>query len=107
MDQVSLPYGSFSEAILREATSAGYTTVLTCEPEVIRPPVDEVGCVGRFKVTPDDWMIEFRLAALGSCRWRKMIRRRQRDRGAPASSLPVTNSQAPQTAQQVHSRGTS
>jgi len=88
--QLSVPYGSYRPETIREAIGVGYRTVLTCEPEVIRPPHDEV-TIGRFKVTPDDWMIEFRLAALGAYRWRTWWRRRR-----PADSIATTRARPAQ-----------
>ncbi len=96
--QLSVPYGSYRQETVREATRVGYETILTCEPEVIHPPHEAV-TVGRFKVTPDDWMIEFRLAALGAYRWRNWWRRRRRAELDSVTSGPVAPADAPQTVQ--------
>jgi len=83
--ELSVPYGSFHREVVVEARRAGYDLVLTCEPEVLDLP-HTATTVGRFKVTPDDWMIEFRLAAFGAYRWRKWLRHRRR---AESSSEPL------------------
>ena len=94
--QLSVPYGSYSQETILEATHVGYETILTCEPEVIHPPHGDV-TVGRFKVTPDDWMIEFRLAALGAYRWRKWWRRRKPTDLDAVTRASVAHADAPQT----------
>jgi len=94
--QLSVPYGSYRPETIREAIRVGYQKVLTCEPEVIRPPHDAV-TIGRFKVTPDDWMIEFRLAALGAYRWRKWWRRRRPNVLDAMTRAPLAQADTPQT----------
>lgn len=84
--ELSVPYGSFREDVLVEAARAGYEHVLTCEPDVLTLPQTDAR-VGRFKVTPDDWMIEFKLAALGAYRWRKWLRGGGR-KTAPKAQVP-------------------
>lgn len=94
--QLSVPYGSYRQETIREATRVGYETILTCAPEVIRPAHEAV-TFGRFKVTPDDWMIEFRLAALGAYRWRKWWPGRRRAALESVAGARVAQADAPQT----------
>jgi len=82
VSELSVPYGLYRQDTLTEAQRAGYDAVLTCDPEVVDPAHPAL-TIGRFKVTPDDWMIEFRLAALGAYRWRKWLRRGGRQQAAP------------------------
>lgn len=95
--ELSVPYGSFREDVLREARRCGYELVLTCEPEVLHPPHQKPSA-GRFKVTPDDWMIEFRLAAAGAYRWRQWLRRRRSDECPDAAKEPVSSTDAAEPA---------
>lgn len=65
---LSVPYGTFNADTLRVAREAGYEHVLTSEPRVYS------GCggafeIGRFKVSPHDWRIEFRLKVAGAYGW--------------------------------------
>jgi len=77
IETFSVPFGERHPQTLRIAREAGYTTVVTCEPQVVRPGDATLG-VGRFKVTPDDWTLEFRLKAVGAYRWRRAFRRSNR-----------------------------
>jgi|CXWL01.1.fsa_nt_gi peptidoglycan/xylan/chitin deacetylase (PgdA/CDA1 family) len=67
---LSIPFGSYNQESLSAAREAGYRLVVTCDPVVVRPG-DSPLAVGRFKVTPDDWSIEFRLKAAGAHQWRR------------------------------------
>ncbi len=73
---LSVPFGSYNQETLRAAREAGYRLVVTCDPVMVRPG-DSPQAVGRFKVTPDDWDIEFRLKAAGAYRWRRAWQRRK------------------------------
>jgi peptidoglycan/xylan/chitin deacetylase (PgdA/CDA1 family) len=75
VDALSVPYGLYDEEVLHISREAGYSSVFTTDPEVIDLR-HASRCIGRFKVTPDDWMIEFKLKALGAYRWRHLLRQR-------------------------------
>ncbi|MCH7913530.1 MAG: polysaccharide deacetylase family protein [Deltaproteobacteria bacterium] len=73
VETFSVPFGECSDETLRLAREAGYTTILTCEPEVVWPSREPLG-IGRFEVSADDWMLEFKLKAAGAYRWRRHVR---------------------------------
>jgi peptidoglycan/xylan/chitin deacetylase (PgdA/CDA1 family) len=79
----SVPFGECHAATLAMAGEAGYRAAMTCEPQPVRPGDSLIGA-GRFKVTPDDWMLEFRLAAVGAYRWRRLWRRLRGETGMSA-----------------------
>ena len=83
---LSVPFGEYTEETLRLAREAGYRTVLTCDPEVIRPGAEGL-VVGRFKVSPDDGWLEFKLKALGAYRWRRPLRGLRRRLGSVAARV--------------------
>jgi peptidoglycan/xylan/chitin deacetylase (PgdA/CDA1 family) len=64
----SFPHGAYTPRSLDLARQCGYTRVFTIEPVPLRDP--RAGfAVGRVRVEPHDWPIEFRLKALGAYRW--------------------------------------
>lgn len=64
----SFPHGAYTQRSLDLARQCGYTRVFTIEPARLRDP--RAGfAVGRIRVEPDDWPIEFRLKILGAYRW--------------------------------------
>lgn len=70
VNSLSVPFGSYSQETLSAARDAGYLVVTTCDPVVVLAGKSPF-TVGRFKVTPDDWDIEFRLKAKGAHQWRR------------------------------------
>ncbi|MEK6797431.1 MAG: polysaccharide deacetylase family protein [Planctomycetota bacterium] len=72
----SVPYGRCPAGLESIAGAAGYQVVVTCEPEPVKAGSNPLA-MGRFKVTPDDWTIEFRLKASGAYAWRRWIPRRR------------------------------
>lgn len=66
---LSVPFGAYNQESLRAAREVGYKTVVTCDPEIALRDAPQFR-VGRFKVTPDDWDIEFRWKAAGAHQWR-------------------------------------
>jgi len=91
----SVPFGECHAATLAMAGEAGYRAAMTCEPQPVRPGDSLIGA-GRFKVTPDDWMLEFRLAVVGAYRWRRLWRRLRGETGmsAPHPLISTTAGQA-------------
>lgn len=68
VDTFSFPYGGFSERAIEFCAKAGYRRVFTTLPHLaFRSPSDFV--VGRVRVDPFDWQLEFRLKLLGAYRW--------------------------------------
>ncbi|GMU81564.1 MAG: hypothetical protein AMXMBFR47_14350 [Planctomycetota bacterium] len=78
VDFLALPHGSISPFVAGAARRAGYRAVFTLEPAVVHGvPAD--GLIGRFGVSPDMWMAEFRLTIAGAYAWlgpwRRFLRR--------------------------------
>lgn len=71
---LSVPYGSWSDLVIEAARDAGYARVCTTEPVPVSCSGDSFA-LGRFKTDPGDWLIEFKLKALGAYRWRGWRRR--------------------------------
>ena len=64
----SFPHGAHTQHSLTLARQCGYSRVFTIEPAQLRNP-REGFVVGRVRVEPHDWPIEFRLKVLGAYRW--------------------------------------
>lgn len=67
-DFLALPHGSWRPEVLEMAQRAGYRSVLTLE-ELASPERWPKGTIGRFTVSPDMWMIEFKLTVVGAYNW--------------------------------------
>jgi peptidoglycan/xylan/chitin deacetylase (PgdA/CDA1 family) len=68
VDLFSVPYGEFDDRVLKSAASAGYQMVFNSSPG----PMDRgksTYVVGRIRVSPSDWNLEFKLKTLGGYRW--------------------------------------
>jgi peptidoglycan/xylan/chitin deacetylase (PgdA/CDA1 family) len=82
VDLVAFPYGANTEHLAELSRSAGYRFGLTNEPEVM-PPGRSGFLLGRIRVDPSDWKIEFMLKVRGAYevfvpfqRWKKGIGRK-------------------------------
>lgn len=64
----SFPHGAYLQRSLDLARQCGYVRVFTIEPVQLASP-GEGFVVGRVRVEPLDWPIEFRLKVLGAYRW--------------------------------------
>ena len=64
----SFPHGAHTPRSLDLARQCGYTRVFTIDPVQLRDP-REGFAIGRVRVEPHDWPIEFRLKVLGAYRW--------------------------------------
>lgn len=64
----SFPHGAYTPRSLELARECGYTRVFTIEPERLNGAPRSL-TVGRVRVEPTDWPIEFRLKAIGAYRW--------------------------------------
>lgn len=87
VDDLALPHGSFTPAIIDAAFAAGYQRVFTLEP-VPHQPVNDRQTIGRFLMSPDAWRLEFLLTCAGAygwlSPWRRFVRRARRWRAGPA-----------------------
>jgi peptidoglycan/xylan/chitin deacetylase (PgdA/CDA1 family) len=64
----SFPFGGFNEKLVEQCRQAGYQRVFTTLPQFTRENPDAF-VVGRVRVDPDDWPLEFRLKLAGAYRW--------------------------------------
>jgi peptidoglycan/xylan/chitin deacetylase (PgdA/CDA1 family) len=64
----SFPFGGFSNELVEICREAGYRRVFTTLPEFFTCGPDEFA-VGRIRVDPTDWPIEFRLKLAGAYNW--------------------------------------
>lgn len=70
--EFSFPFGGFNEDLVGFARDAGYDRVYTTLPAFAFHPEGEF-VVGRIRVDPTDWPLEFRLKVAGAYRWLPMI----------------------------------
>ena len=63
------PYGAYTDALIPICREAGYDRVFTCVPE---PAIQSEFVVGRVRVDPTDWPLEFHLKLMGAYRWLPM-----------------------------------
>lgn len=64
----SFPFGCFNEQLVELCKEAGYSRVFTTLPKCAFAEPSEFA-VGRVRVDPTDWPVEFRLKLNGSYRW--------------------------------------
>lgn len=70
--QFSFPFGDFSEKLVEICRESGYERVYTTLPAfAFEQPGEFV--VGRIRVDPTDWPLEFRMKLAGAYRWLPMI----------------------------------
>jgi len=70
---ISFPHGDYDDKILSMAKQIGYTRVFSINPFLYDSQNDF--CIGRCKADPNDWMLEFRLKAVGAYAWEAMLKR--------------------------------
>jgi peptidoglycan/xylan/chitin deacetylase (PgdA/CDA1 family) len=93
VDDLALPHGSFTPAVIDAAFAAGYQRVYTVEPT---PHTIRSGgqVIGRFLMSPNAWRIEFLLTCAGAYSWlhlwRRMLRRLRRRSRPAAPAEPVS-----------------
>jgi len=90
----SFPHGAHTQRSIDLAAECGYARVFTIDPVQLGEPWRGF-VVGRVRVEPVDWSIEFRLKVLGAYRWmssasrvkRRLLRMINRRTAAPHSTL--------------------
>jgi len=87
------PYGAYSGPLIPLCREAGYARVFTCDPESAVAP-DFV--VGRVRVDPTDWPLEFHLKLMGAYRWLPAAIALKRRLRAVLRGGSRTSSRAPQ-----------
>jgi len=92
IEDLALPHGSFTPAVLDAAFAAGYRRVYTLDPTPHMPGGAGPQVIGRFLMSPDVWRIEFLLTCAGAYAWlhpwRRFLRRLRRC-GRDAAAVPV------------------
>jgi peptidoglycan/xylan/chitin deacetylase (PgdA/CDA1 family) len=86
----SFPFGGFTEDLVMLAHEAGYKRVFTTQPNLAFVSSDEFA-VGRVRVDPTDWPLEYRLKLAGAYRWLPWafaLKRRLRSNRTLAKFLP-------------------
>jgi peptidoglycan/xylan/chitin deacetylase (PgdA/CDA1 family) len=73
VDSIALPYGVYDGRVLDHARRAGYTRALSIEPMVYRVGESSF-LMGRVRVEPDDWRVEFWLKLRGAYQWLALLR---------------------------------
>lgn len=88
---LSVPFGDHPAYASALAADCGYKRLVTCDRHVVNADSDPLH-MGRFKVTPDDWPLEFRLKAAGAYNWLGRLRDNEPEPSAcrsPRSPIPV------------------
>lgn len=68
--ELALPYGAYNELVIRVALEEGYQKIYTLEPVVYDAESSpDAHLIGRFSVSPDDWLVEFFLTINGAYAW--------------------------------------
>ncbi|MCX5636630.1 MAG: polysaccharide deacetylase family protein [Planctomycetota bacterium] len=80
IEDLSLPFGSYDQEVLRMAREAGYKKIYTVDEKPANP-MSKDPVTGRFRMSPDVWKIEFLLTCSGAYTWlypwRRLLRRIQ------------------------------
>jgi peptidoglycan/xylan/chitin deacetylase (PgdA/CDA1 family) len=85
VEDFAAPHGACDEGLVDAAIAAGYRRVFTLdEPRSDAADGAQRRVIGRMKMSPDVWPIEFALTASGAYRWLPWIRRLIRRRPTPA-----------------------
>lgn len=92
VNMFSVPYGSYHDEVMQMAGEVGYTHVFTSDPLVVHEE-NATKRIGRFPVTPDDWMIEFRLKVVGAYRWRRTVQRWKQRRSHTKTAMSLQGSE--------------
>ena len=94
--QFSFPFGGFNEKLVAACREAGYERVYTTLPAFAFERGDEF-VVGRVRVDPTDWPLEFRLKLAGAYRWLPAIfswKRKVLSMGSRSMTRPLRPSPA-------------
>lgn len=67
--ELSFPFGAFNDSHVNMAREAGYDRVYSIIPDLITEAIRGKFVLGRVRVDPDDWPLEFRLKVHGAYRW--------------------------------------
>jgi peptidoglycan/xylan/chitin deacetylase (PgdA/CDA1 family) len=73
---ISFPFGAFNKRQIEHVIKYHYRYLFTIVPHRTRI-VQNAFIIGRTKVGPDDWMIEYMLKILGGYRWLEKLSRKQ------------------------------
>lgn len=79
IEDLSFPHGAFNDTHIAMAREAGYSNLFSIEPKL----ACREGVVGRFRVDPADWSLEFRLKVRGAYRWLGLLSPFKAERRSP------------------------
>jgi peptidoglycan/xylan/chitin deacetylase (PgdA/CDA1 family) len=68
VDLFSFPYGAYADRDIQIAQSAGLNKIFTISPVMERNPTKK-SVLGRTRVDPEDWPLEFLIKILGGYEW--------------------------------------
>lgn len=68
IELLAFPYGAYNKKVLELSKQAGYKRCFSVVPTFPSYKIDKF-LIGRINVSPDDWLIEFRLKILGAYQW--------------------------------------
>jgi peptidoglycan/xylan/chitin deacetylase (PgdA/CDA1 family) len=97
--EFSFPFGGFNERLVEVCREAGYERAYTTLPAFVSGQPGEF-VVGRVRVDPTDWPLEFRLKLAGAYRWLPLVfslKRRLVSLAARLSIRPVVRPSAPRS----------
>jgi len=86
----SFPFGGFSPRLIEICRETGYRRVFTTLPVFAFAEDPDEFAVGRVRVDPTDWFVEFRLKLAGAYRWLPLafaLKRRFLGRANPAAGV--------------------
>jgi peptidoglycan/xylan/chitin deacetylase (PgdA/CDA1 family) len=69
VDLVAFPYGRYSGDVLRWADKAGYRRAFGLSHRLAQKIPEDIELIERISMSPDAWMVEFKLAAWGGYDW--------------------------------------
>ena len=76
IDDFAFPYGAYGESLVQAARAAGYARIYTLDSHLIDFGAGMRGAVvGRMKMSPDVWPLEFLLTTAGGYDWLPPVRR--------------------------------
>ena len=74
VDDFAFPHGACNAELIQAARAAGYTSLHTLAASPV-PPINGVDVIPRLSMSPDAWLIEFRLTIDGAYDWLPAVQR--------------------------------
>jgi peptidoglycan/xylan/chitin deacetylase (PgdA/CDA1 family) len=96
----SFPFGGFTDRLIQLASEAGYRTIFTTLPGFAFRHDPRGSAIGRVRVDPTDWPLEYRLKLAGAYRWLPLAIS-LKGRLKELWESPVKDSDTPRTRSQI------